>query len=523
MASSFTMNLGNLLLLAASFVCVSAQINPTVQILNDLRLARLDRLNRITPTISKRQTTTTFPSFNFTQPLDHFTDTGFTWNQRYFVNSRHYKPGGPVFVLDGGETSVTDRLPYLDTGIVDILASATNGLGVILEHRYYGVSVPVQNFTTDSLRWLNNEQAVADSANFMQNVQFDGIDADLTAPKTPWIYYGGSYAGARSAHMKVLHPDIVYGAIASSGVVEAAISNWGYYDIIRRAAPANCSAQFITAVEEVDALLSDPATNNKVKSFFGMPGLTLDADLMSFASGLLASWQSKNWDPAVNSDDFANTCTAMGNPSTAQIQTFQGFTVSNATWNLATIINQTSSMCPATSTSDECFGTIDDSEFQQTDLSQTWRAWQFQVCTQWGFFDSPPPNSTIPSMLSKFVDVAYSSKICQQAYPPGQFFQVPAMPNIDDVNQIGGFNIAHDMLAIIDGEVDPWRFDCAHSFISPSASRPDTPLRPFKLIPDAVHHYDENGLADHSQEPPAIQAIHSQEVEFVQGWLADFE
>lgn len=24
----------------------------------------------------------------------------------------------------------------------------------------------------------------------MANVQFDGIDADLTAPGTPWIYYG---------------------------------------------------------------------------------------------------------------------------------------------------------------------------------------------------------------------------------------------------------------------------------------------------------------------------------------------
>jgi hypothetical protein len=38
--------------------------------------------------------------------------------------------------------------------------------------------------------WLNNEQAAADSANFMANVKFDGIDEDLTAPGTPWIYYG---------------------------------------------------------------------------------------------------------------------------------------------------------------------------------------------------------------------------------------------------------------------------------------------------------------------------------------------
>lgn len=51
----------------------------------------------------------------------------------------------------------------------------------------------------------------------MRNLKIDGVDRDITAPNTPWIYYGGSYAGARAAHMRVLYPDIVYGAIASSG------------------------------------------------------------------------------------------------------------------------------------------------------------------------------------------------------------------------------------------------------------------------------------------------------------------
>jgi hypothetical protein len=41
-----------------------------------------------------------------------------------------------------------------------------------------------------SKSWLNNAQAAADSANFMANVKFHGIDEDLTAPNTPWIYYG---------------------------------------------------------------------------------------------------------------------------------------------------------------------------------------------------------------------------------------------------------------------------------------------------------------------------------------------
>jgi hypothetical protein len=44
----------------------------------------------------------------FQQPLDHFDQKSqHMFNQRYWVNTRHYKPrkGAPVIVLDGGETS----------------------------------------------------------------------------------------------------------------------------------------------------------------------------------------------------------------------------------------------------------------------------------------------------------------------------------------------------------------------------------------------------------------------------------
>lgn len=51
-----------------------------------------------------------------------------------------------------------------------------------------GASVPVANFSTDSLRWLNNAQALEDSANFIANFKWNG--SDLSAPKTKWIYYG---------------------------------------------------------------------------------------------------------------------------------------------------------------------------------------------------------------------------------------------------------------------------------------------------------------------------------------------
>lgn len=78
-----------------------------------------------------------FPAHWFKQPLDHFSNSSETFGQRYWINTRHYKPrtGAPVIVIDGGETSGEDRLPFLDTGIADILAKATGGIGVVLEHR----------------------------------------------------------------------------------------------------------------------------------------------------------------------------------------------------------------------------------------------------------------------------------------------------------------------------------------------------------------------------------------------------
>lgn len=37
-----------------------------------------------------------------------------------------------------------------------------------------------------------------------------------------------------------------------------------------------------------------------------------------------------------------------------------------------------------------------------------------------------------------------------------------------------------------------------------------------------VHHYDENGLANHAAEPAHIQKIHREIVHFVKEWLKDW-
>ncbi|KAI0062858.1 peptidase S28 [Artomyces pyxidatus] len=479
-------------------------------------------------------TPASFPEYTFTQPLDHFHNTtNATFGQRYWINTRHYQPGigTPVIVIDGGETSGADRLPFLDTGIADILAKATGGVGVVLEHRYYGDSVGVSDFSTDSLRWLNNEQALEDSANFMRNVKFEGIDEDLTAPNTPWIYYGGSYAGARAAHMRVLYPDIVFGAIASSAVTHAALTNWEYMDVIRLEADPVCSANLVRSVAVIEAFLKVPYLRNTVKGLFNLTDLESDQDFVSLLTYPLGSWQGKNWDPAVGDTSFDDFCDALnGNTSTVaeshkEVELPGGPRVNIALLNYAKYIRENIvASCPTDAgfTIEECFGTNDASLYQATDLSQTWRLWAFQYCTQWGYLTTAPPNRNTPTIISHLIDVDYAHKICAQAFPPGDHFIVPRLPDVGAVNVLGNFDIAEDRLAIIDGEIDPWRPDTPHSQYY-AKERPDTILRPFKLVPGGVHHWDENGLRNSTAEPQEIRLIHEQEVAFVQAWLKDFK
>jgi hypothetical protein len=173
-----------------------------------------------------------YPAYNISVPIDYFHNDSLyephsngTFNLRYWFDASYYKEGGPVIVLSGGETSGDDRLSFLQKGILHQLAQATNGIGVVLEHRYYGESWPVPDLTVENLRFLTTDQALADTAYFAKNVVFPGLeDKTLTAPTTPYIAYGGSYAGAFVAILRVLYPDVYFGAISSSGVVEAIVS-----------------------------------------------------------------------------------------------------------------------------------------------------------------------------------------------------------------------------------------------------------------------------------------------------------
>lgn len=349
-----------------------------------------------------------YPAHTIQVPVDHFHNDSLyephsndTFGLRYWFDPSHYKKGGPIIVLQSGETSGVGRLPFLQKGIVAILAKATHGLGVILEHRYYGESRVTPDLSTENLRFLTTDQALADMAYFARHVVFEGLEhLDLTSPNNPYIAYGGSYAGAFVAFLRKLYPDVYWGAISSSGVPEAIYDYWQYYEAHRLFAPTDCVTATQKLTHMVDNILinkADTEYTQRLKTIFGLGNITRSDDFANTLSWGIAGLQGMNWDPAVNDTGFGSYCnnissTALLYPSAVDVESEarelveaggygdEADTLTNQLLNYVGYVNLTAVQSCRNSSQDSCFSNYDQPFYQQSDLKQTWRLWSYQYC-----------------------------------------------------------------------------------------------------------------------------------------------
>ncbi|GAB1311468.1 hypothetical protein MFIFM68171_01678 [Madurella fahalii] len=489
-----------------------------------------------------------YPARTIQVPIDHFHNDSLyephsnnTFGLRYWFDPSHYKKGGPIIVLQSGETSGVGRLPFLQKGIVAKLAQATNGLGVILEHRYYGESRPTPDFSTENLRFLTTDQALADMAYFARHVVFDGLEhLDLTSPKNPYIAYGGSYAGAFVAFLRKLYPDVYWGAISSSGVPEAIYDYWQYYEAHRLFAPRDCVTATQKLTHMVDNILINKADTEyvqRLKTAFGLGNLTRSDDFANTISWGIAGLQGMNWDPAVNNTGFGSYCnnissTAQLYPNAVDLESEarelvkaggygdEADTLTNQLLNYIGYVNLTTVQGCRNRSQDSCFTNYNSTFYQQDDLKQTWRLWSYQYCFEWGYLQtgSGVPADQLP-LISRLIDIEYLSVVCREA------FNITAPAQVERINKHGGVHISYPRLAHVDGEWDPWRHASPHRIGLPE--RENTVSEPFILIDDAVHHWDENGLFSNETTPElppkAVAEAQRAEVHFVKAWVKEWK
>ncbi|XP_054209993.1 thymus-specific serine protease isoform X1 [Homo sapiens] len=141
--------------------------------------------------------------------------------QRYWVNDQHWVgQDGPIFLHLGGEGILGPG--SVMRGHPAALAPAWGALVISLEHRFYGLSIPAGGLEMAQLRFLSSRLALADvvSARLALSRLFN------ISSSSPWICFGGSYAGSLAAwaRLKVVSRSLMSTAIGGSLECRAAVS-----------------------------------------------------------------------------------------------------------------------------------------------------------------------------------------------------------------------------------------------------------------------------------------------------------
>ncbi|KAM9734008.1 thymus-specific serine protease [Menidia menidia] len=407
------------------------------------RFARLRRAQELAPGAASEE-------LWFTQKLDHFNGAdGRVWKQRYFVNEAFYKPGGPVFLMIGGEGPANPA--WMQNGTWLIYAQKLGALCLMLEHRFYGKSHPTQDLSTDSLRFLSSRQALADLAHFRTAT---GLARGLADAK--WVAFGGSYPGSLAAWFRLKYPHLVHASVATSAPVHATVNFPEYLEVVWRSLASENPECPVLVKKASDALaerLKDPKSfDNITKDFNLCSKLQLESDMESayFLETVAGSFMDV---VQYNQDN----------------RDFEGVAATNITIKVLCGVMADASLgdpyaryaavarLMADALSMKCL----DASFGNyvRDMSNTsWdgpaagggRQWVYQTCSEFGFYQS----TDSPNQPFTGFPLSYQVKQC------AAFYNISAEQVAEAVVQTnenyGGYAIRSSRIVFPNGSIDPW-------------------------------------------------------------------
>jgi len=155
----------------------------------------------------------------YSQDIDH---TGLlpsqTFHQRYWVDTEYAQgKNAPVIYHICGEGDATQGYFLNDNAIA--WAKTLGANLVYLEHRYYGLSLPFSDLSSEHLAYLTLNNELEDLASFQKWI------SKTKGWSGKWISVGGSYSGTISALYRFAHPELIVGALAASAPMISGIGS----------------------------------------------------------------------------------------------------------------------------------------------------------------------------------------------------------------------------------------------------------------------------------------------------------
>ncbi|XP_053670459.1 putative serine protease K12H4.7 [Anopheles nili] len=249
----------------------------------------------------------------FRTKIDHFNpQSRDTFEFSYFSNDEFYQPGGPIFIFVGGNFPLTTY--YIEHGLFHEIAARDHAWLFTNEHRYYGTSTPVEDYSTENLRFLKSEQALMDLVEWIDHLRHNVVrDSNARV-----ILLGVGYAGALATWARQRFPSIVDGAWGAGATVLASFDFQEHAgdvgEIIRRFGGDDCYSTLWVAFRTAQYLL-DAGRDETVTQLLNTceplePGSLLDVETLFYH--LKLAIQDAMLDEQ-NTDKIQSVCESMLN------------------------------------------------------------------------------------------------------------------------------------------------------------------------------------------------------------------
>jgi pimeloyl-ACP methyl ester carboxylesterase len=302
-----------------------------------------------------------------------------TFEQHYFISSEYAAgPGSPVLIFLCGEWTCTAS----ELTVIAAQAQRIHAHMITLEHRYYGQSLPFKIYTPDTLKFLSTRYAIDDIARFE-------VYAQKTLGLTgKWIAAGGSYSANMAAYYREKYPNLVVGALASSGPVMAVADFYQYDAHVASQLGAKCLAQVQTVVKLTEEASSTPEGFEKIKQVFSASEINDPVDFFEVLADMVAGTVQYG-----SKDNFcAKLSLAKNDDELLKIYAEQGLI------SLGSTAYKDSVQWLAST----------------TDASNS-LAWMWQICTEYGYWQTANHDLAMASRSSK-ITVDFYNQACSQIF-----------------------------------------------------------------------------------------------------------
>jgi len=389
----------------------------------------------------------------FEQELDHFkpADTR-TWRQRYWINWKHYKPGGPVLLMIGGEGEANPV--WLNAGAWTEYAESNQAAMFLLEHRYYGKSHPTPDMSVKNLNWLSSRQALADLAAFIQSMK---TKHELTGN---WVALGGSYPGSLAAWLRLKYPHLIAGAISTSGPLRAKADFYEYLDVVKSALDTvepGCSDLVKDALKRVRDLTMHRVgwslLSSKMNLCSNLDGTVL-ADVVSLYQALIGHFEDV---VQYNRDNREFEGAQWTNVTIDTLCDIMKDTSKGTTLERLRAVNKLGLKMA----DEKCLDYSYKSQLEELKGTE-WgsaagvggRQWTYQTCTEFGWYQSSGgPNHPFGSDI---LPLRYFEYMCTDIFGPKFNLELLERGIADTNTYYGGLDIQVSNVAFVHGSIDPW-------------------------------------------------------------------